>query len=647
MSMPVPKLDDKQFAELISEAEAQIPVYAREWTDHNIHDPGITFIELFAWLVEMQIYRLDRVSEKNRLKFLKLLGITLTPRHATAASTDAVFSFSDEYERGVFLPEGTQVAAGNAETGKSVVFETDREVCITPVKLEWIITQSWQEVRDNTDANGFDGHFYHAFGEDAKKGSMLYLGFDRQFPDKGVNIDLMVYLYEADLGPIRRHGDEEPDVIPSAEVRWEYLKNGGGKQEWVDLGIVGDETLAFTYSGAISFAAPEEMAGWRMPPFEGGEDERYWIRCRVVKAGYEIPPRIDAIQLNTVPVTEGETVEESLSGTGHPDQTHYLLHRPVLAGTLVLSILDKTWEEWARVGDLDASGPEDPHYLVEYDAGRISFGDGIRGLIPPDGTGNIKAAYRSGGGEDGDVKAGTIDQILDEGFGMLVVRNDQAASGGAREETLEEAIFRARKDLKERYRAVTSDDYEYIAKTTPGLRVKRAKSIPDTVDGSVTVVVVPESTSDKPVNPSDGFRETVCKHLDRHRLITTGIHVRGPEYVKVSVNATVKIKSGYESDTVRLGIEDALKRFIHPMKGGYDGCGWQFGRSVFRSEISGLIDGIDGVDCVYELNMADGGKYGYDVEKIVIPKEGLVYLGDCSIRIKGPDEECRVKGGLS
>ncbi|MEA3557628.1 MAG: putative baseplate assembly protein, partial [Candidatus Thermoplasmatota archaeon] len=464
--------------------------------------------------------------------------------------------------------------------------------------------------------------------------------------DKDVNIDLMVYLYEADLGPIGRPGEEGTEVISSAEVRWEYLKNMDGKQEWADLEIVRDETMAFTYSGTISLVAPEDMTGWRVPAFEAGENERYWIRCRVMKAGYEISPRIDAIQLNTVPVTEGETVEESLSGTGQPDQTHCLQHRPVLAGSLVLSILDKTWEEWVEVDDLDASGPEDPHYLVEYDAGRISFGDGIHGLIPPDGTGNIKAAYRSGGGENGNMKAGTIDQILDEGFGMLVVRNDQAASGGAREETLEEAIFRARKDLKERYRAVTSDDYEYITKKTPGLRVKRAKSIPDKDDGSVTVVVVPESTSDKPVNPSEGFRRTVCKHLDRHRLITTGIHVRGPEYVKVSVNATAKIKSGYESDTVRSGIEDALKRFLHPTRGGYDGEGWQFGRSVFRSEISGLIDGIDGVDCVYELDMADGGKSRYDGEKIAIPKEGLVYLGDYSIRIKGPNEGCRVKEGL-
>jgi predicted phage baseplate assembly protein len=645
MSLPIPKLDDKQFSELVEEAKAQIPVHAREWTDHNVHDPGITFIELFAWLVEMQIYRLDQVTEKNKLKFLKLLGIQ--PRHATAASTDATFSFSDSSEESVFLPKGTSVAAEGTQDGKSVIFETVREIYIIPVTLERIVTQSWQEVKDTTDANEFDGHFYHAFGELAEEESMLYLGFDQPFPEKE-EIDLMVYLYGDDLGPVGVHGEEEPEVIPSAEVRWEYLKKKKNEHEWADLKIVTDETMAFTYGGMISFAAPEEMAEWEMPQFEE-ESERYWIRCRVVKPGYEIPPRINAIQLNTVPVTEGETVEEKLSCAGQPDQTHYLWHIPVLAGTLTISILDldNTWKDWVEVDDFDATGPKDPCYVVNYDSGMVLFGDGIHGLIPPEGADNIKAAYRSGGGEAGNVKAGAIDLIPDDSFAMLAMRNDQAASGGSEEETLEEAIFRARKDLKERYRAVTSDDYEYIAKKTPGLRVKRAKSIPYKNDGSVTVVVVPESISDGLVEVSEGFRTTVCNHLDMHRLITTSIHVRGPEYVKVSVNATVKTMRGYDSDTVRQGIENALKQFLHPTNGGADGEGWQFGRSVFKSEIYGLIDGIDGVDCVYELDMSAGGGYVHDGEKIKIPPEGLVHIGDCSIKIEGTDEECIVKEGLS
>ena len=635
---------DKSFADLVEDAKVHIPVYAPEWTDHNVHDPGITFIELFAWLVEMQIYRLNRVTARNKLKFLKLLGIK--PKHATAACADVTFSFSDGYNRGVPVPRGTKVAAKDPETGENMVFETDRDICVFPVRLDRIISQSSEGVRDNTDANELDSQIYHAFGEEAEAGSMLYLGFNQAFlPVTDRSIDLMVYLYEADLIPLGRHGDEEPDVTPSAEVRWEYLKNvGGNNREWVGLDVVRDKTLGFTYGGRISFKIPVAMAKWVMPSVEDDVNERYWIRCRVVRAGYEIVPRIDAIRLNTVPVTHGETVSDEFPGTGQPDQTFDLQHKPVLPGTLVLSMPDKPRVAWEEVDDFDASGPEDPHYLVEYDAGGILFGDGVHGLIPPEAPErkkNIRATYRCGGGENGNVKARAINQILDDGFEMLTVTNGQDACGGAREETLEETIIRARKDLKERYRAVTSEDYEYVAMATPGLRVKRAKSIPEKKDGSVTVVVVPESRSDKPVKPSDGFITTVCRHLDKHRLITTMIHVIGPEYVQVSVNAAVKIERGHESGTVRYGVENALKQFLHPIMGGSDGDGWQFGRSVFKSEIYELIDGVDGVDCVQELYMTDG-KSGYDGEKIEIPKQGLVYLGDYSIRIMGPDEECKV-----
>jgi hypothetical protein len=56
MPLPVPNLDDRTFDRLVDEARRRIPVYAPEWTDHNVHDPGITFLELFAWLTEMQLY---------------------------------------------------------------------------------------------------------------------------------------------------------------------------------------------------------------------------------------------------------------------------------------------------------------------------------------------------------------------------------------------------------------------------------------------------------------------------------------------------------------------------------------------------------------------------------------------------------------
>jgi hypothetical protein len=74
MPLPLPKLDDRRFADLVEEARRLIPNYAPEWTNHNPSDPGITLIELFAYLTEMLIYRLDRVTVNNKISFLRLLN---------------------------------------------------------------------------------------------------------------------------------------------------------------------------------------------------------------------------------------------------------------------------------------------------------------------------------------------------------------------------------------------------------------------------------------------------------------------------------------------------------------------------------------------------------------------------------------------
>ena len=62
MSLPVPRLDDLDFDQLIDDARQLIPRYAPEWTDHNIHDPGIMLLELIAWIVDQQLYQVGFVS---------------------------------------------------------------------------------------------------------------------------------------------------------------------------------------------------------------------------------------------------------------------------------------------------------------------------------------------------------------------------------------------------------------------------------------------------------------------------------------------------------------------------------------------------------------------------------------------------------
>lgn len=73
MPLVVPNLDDRNYTDLVAEALAMLPRYAPEWTNHNPSDPGITLIELLAYFAEILIYRLNRVTRENKIKFLQLL----------------------------------------------------------------------------------------------------------------------------------------------------------------------------------------------------------------------------------------------------------------------------------------------------------------------------------------------------------------------------------------------------------------------------------------------------------------------------------------------------------------------------------------------------------------------------------------------
>ena len=77
MTLVVPKLDDRQFQDIVDGAKKRITHYCQEWTDHNVSDPGVTMIELFAWMTETILYRLNQVPDRHYIEFMNLLGITL------------------------------------------------------------------------------------------------------------------------------------------------------------------------------------------------------------------------------------------------------------------------------------------------------------------------------------------------------------------------------------------------------------------------------------------------------------------------------------------------------------------------------------------------------------------------------------------
>jgi len=737
MPLPIPKLDDKTFAQIVDEARSQIPRYASNWTDHNLHDPGITFLELFAWLTEMQIFSLDQVTDKHLRKFLKL--VNHYPLPATPAKAQVTFSVSSGTNM-VVVKKGAQVAAIDKLTGQDIIFETDQDICVSPMVINEIITYADSKFTRNTDANDHDGLFYFAFGEKPSPGNSLYLGFkyDRDFPT--YEIRFCINLFESDLPSKPNVDAEDLKPIPSAELTWEYWSKD---KRWKKLSVTVDNTLAMQDTGEISFLGPEDIA---VREIDAIEEALYWIRARLLEASYEIPPRIDSILMNIITATQGQTwtkdvililgssngrpeqffnlenlpdekltkifevreadgkwyqwmkvdnfnnsspssdhfvIDESCqairfgngirgrippkgednirvrllskhpsvylgSSNGLPNQSFILDHIPVISGTQIIELLelDGNWWQWSEVFDFEASNAEDRHYVMNHEKGEITFGDGILGRIPPMGDNNIRVStYRSGGGEVGNVLANSICKILNPALQNVAVTNKTPATGGSEAEALTETIFRAKKDLRSVSRAVTSDDYQTLALATPGIRVKRAKALPGfhpkfpyyKIPGVVSMVVVPHifplNEVQTPI-PSKNFICTVFNHLKNYRLITTNLFVIKPEYVKVTIKATVKIKPKNDADRVKKEIEQNLKIFLNPLAGGPDGNGWPFGRDVMKSEIYQVIEKIAGVDYVdhLDLQIVDGcAKLACD--NIVVPDNALVYSDQHEISI--------------
>ncbi|KRE72992.1 putative baseplate assembly protein [Paenibacillus sp. Soil750] len=299
------------------------------------------------------------------------------------------------------------------------------------------------------------------------------------------------------------------------------------------------------------------------------------------------------------------------------------------------------WDDWTAVDDFDNSKSTDRHYVYDAAAGMIRFGNNEAGLVPrKSGEPNIRfLVLQAGGGVRGNVKDGLV-----TGFTAspgVNVTNPFPARGGLEAETLAQAKLRVQRELAAPTRAVTAEDYEALAKAAPGLRVARVKAIPLYKPGmrdyprvsapaQMTVVVVPYSESDKP-KAGKGFLQTIKMHLDRHRLLTTELHVIPAEYIKITVHAVVVMEPKYKNEQRRIALE--LRNLLQPMDHGQGAEGWRFGRTVYKGDIYGVISRIKGVVYVQDIWLdAEGTGFHKDgAGDIHIPPYALVYSGNHEI----------------
>jgi hypothetical protein len=311
----------------------------------------------------------------------------------------------------------------------------------------------------------------------------LYLGFSQPELLDQQNIppfsNKPVTLY-AEVEPPPPDAVSNPaDRSKPPQVVWEYSSPTG----WSYLPGVQDQTQAFFQRGLIQFIGPPDLR--KQSQFG---QELYWLRVRWVDGNFQVKPRLRRLLTNTTWGVQAMTLRQEVLGSSNGDshQTFFTSQIPVLEGqelevqedrllTDGIGTIEATWVQWQEVPDFYSSKAMDRHYVLDRQTGKVQFGDGQSGMIPPRGTNNIRmAAYRTGGGTRGNKPAQTITELKTTIPYVDRVINLEAAGGGAEQEDLEHLKERVPKQLRHRDRAVTEQDFEDLsyAASTEVARVK-------------------------------------------------------------------------------------------------------------------------------------------------------------------------------
>jgi hypothetical protein len=462
----------------------------------------------------------------------------------------------------------------------------------------------------------------------------LYLGFSEPFPNE--SCQLYIDLVE-DAGPGRRlradRGETAKQLASSQSeqiITWEYWSG----RDWRAL-IVRDHTYGFQQSGFIELVGPKDHSKNK----RYGEN-LYWLRARLEHGGYDEPPMLRTVMLNCVFADNLTTYHDTILGSskGTPNQSFQFVRGPVLPGQQIwvrererptsnelAEILAEEGEDavredpdgegflvrWHEVDSLFESKPSSRHYTKDIVTGRIAFGDGVRGMLPPKADRNIVCTrYQVGGGSAGNVPPEAITVLLQSVAYVESVRNVYAASGGADLESVEEAKQRGPHSLKAKGRAVTAEDFEWLAKEASA-SVARVCALPATDrEGEVTVVVVPRVAEnhpdfmDKPIASTELLRK-VRNYLSDRKLLTTVLNVTRPTFRELSVVVEIILLQATAADRVKAEIERRVRVFLHPLRGGKAKLGWPFGRPVYRVDLYHVVEEVSGVDFVDRVRIID------------------------------------------
>jgi len=607
--LPPPNLDDRSFQDIVDETKRLIPRFTPEWTNHNVSDPGVALIELFAWMSEMVLFRVNQVPDKLLVHFLNLVGIEQFP--PTVARVDLTFWLSAAAEQAVHVPAGTQVSTVATADSDAVVFATVGDAVVTPPRLRAVHTSraGQEQTTDGWEDLTYPGSSLTAFTSvPVAPGDATYLGFAD--PLAGLVVRLSVAATAEGVGV-------DPLNPPLAWEVW-------GGEAWLPVRVHADTTGGLNRDGDVVLRVPAAHA-----PLTLAGTAAHWLRARLLHPApgqptYQASPRITSLSAHavavTVPAEHAQAMgRESLGrSVGVPAQSFRVSAAPVArrrAGEEVRVIDHTGVTSWTEVEDFASSGPTDRHVVWDSASGEVRFGPRVRhpdgtvrqhGAIPPDGAEVVVTGYRHGGGAVGNVGAGTLTALRSTLPFVSSVENLAPASGGVDGESVEEAKVRGPLSLRTGERAVTARDYERLTRET-SVEVARARCLPARAAGAVRVLVVPQVRTAPTTHRIDdyaldrGLYEQIATVLDERRPVGVAVEVGTPYYQGASVVTLVRALPGRPAALVSQRVNEAVARFVNPLTGGPDGTGWPFDTDLSAATVAQLVESVEGVERVEEM----------------------------------------------
>jgi hypothetical protein len=373
-------------------------------------------------------------------------------------------------------------------------------------------------------------------------------------------------------------------------------------------------------------------------------------------ANAQATSRLTWVGVNAVPVIQAVQVpqERAGTGTGTPFQTFTLANRPVLTDqapggfTVTVQSPDGTSAAWTPVDDIYAAGPDDQDYYLDPAAGQLTFGSGLQGARVPLGA-TILVSYSYGGGtQQGQAAIGAVNSsvALPGGFSVTNPVPTWGASDGESPANGEAVITRW---LRHRDRLVTAQDFKDLTQRTPAIDLGRVEVLPlfnpdqpgagQTWPGMVTLMVIPRSDPLYPNAPTPDlqFLNAVCAWLDPRRLVTTELHVRGPDYQPIWVSVGIEVLPGQVPSIVRQQVIAAVSAFLSPLTGGLPaapdglaggtagtGAGWPLGIAVSSQDIEAVATRVPGVRYVDSVLIAARDASGTVIAPVdPVPMTGL------------------------